>query len=375
MDITLSLNGDSTSIDVIKYCALYFDHITIDRPIHIHTVERLEKIKSKKKPINCNLHILRLFDITLFQHTKMLEDEGIIKYASPSLETLFSDKNRKINDQAKNFVGSNIYKLFPSSAVTPLKKDMKKSSITISGNPKPIVDEAIESYNNIFFEDAVNDLIKYKFHNNKDAPAEFYCLLVLYSGLFEDILHHICKGEHIVSNSAFINQIMQSLYIDKKSKVKKTSPLYNQIALNCMSILLPHVKDASMEDILELRFQAKDELYELKNYIDTFMEKINVETILELTPKEINTLIEQKITPAVNQFERKMKSIRITAIQNAVRNPVYYVPLITSAFSNLPQHIMLLSSLSLIALDTILEYRKNINNLKNDALYFTLKFK
>lgn len=246
----------------------------------------------------------------------------------------------------------------------------------VSGSPKPVVNEAIEAYDNIFCnEKAVKELIKLQFNNIKKFPKEFYCLLYLYAFMFRDIIQNISKGEHTVSNSGFVNQLLQSFYIEQRSNIKIKDPMYNQIALNCMSILLPYVKEASIEDILELRFQAKDEIFELRNYIEAFMGELNAETILELTPKEINTLIEQKITPAVNQFERKMKSIRITAFQNAVRNPVYYVPLITSVFSNLPQHMMLLSSLSLIALDTVLEYQKNINNLKNDALYFTLKFK
>ena len=77
MNISLLLNSDSTSIEVIKYCALYFDKITIDKSIHIYTIEKLEKTKSKHKPIKCNLHFLQLYDLDLDKHIKMLENEGI----------------------------------------------------------------------------------------------------------------------------------------------------------------------------------------------------------------------------------------------------------------------------------------------------------
>ena len=37
MDTRLCIDGGIDSVDTIKYCALYFDHIKIDRPVHIIT--------------------------------------------------------------------------------------------------------------------------------------------------------------------------------------------------------------------------------------------------------------------------------------------------------------------------------------------------
>lgn len=375
MNISLSLNGDTTSLDTIKYCALYFDKIAIDTHFHIHTVEELEKRKSKNKPVKCCLHFLALYDTSLHAHTKILEEEGILKYVSPAMDTFLSDEHTAINLHAKEIIGANIHKLFEPSVVSTVQHEKKKSGVIVTGNPKPIIDEAIEAYSNIFSTDAITDLIKYKFDGDCNGPIQFYCLLSLYSGLFEEILHHICIGEHIVTNSGFINDVLKSFYAEQRKKNKIPIDLYNQIAMDCMSMLLPYIKSASMEDILELRFQAKDELMELKNYIDTFISNLNVDVISQLTPKEIRMLTEEKIVPSIKQFERKMKSIQLTALQNAIRNPVYYVPLITSVLSNLPQQIAFLSSLSLIALDSVIGYRKLKNDLKNDALYFTVKLK
>lgn len=375
MNISLLLNSDSTSIEVIKYCALYFDKITIDKSIHIYTIEKLEKTKSKHKPIKCNLHFLQLYDLDLDKHIKMLENEGIVRSAYPSLHKMLDKEHRLINAAAKNIVGANIGQLFSPGVVSPIQFKKNRNFIYIEGKTEIISDEARESFNNIFSNKEINDLIKYKFDNFQNAPIEFYCLLCLYTGMFENFLYHISMGEHVVSNSGFVNNIVQSFYRHQSKNSKISDSLYNQIALNCLTIILPHIRNLSMEDILELRYQAKDELLELRNYIDTFMESLSADKILTLSNQEINSLIEQKIQPAINQFERKVKSIHLTALQNVMRNPTIYVPLIASIFSDLPQQIGLLSSLSLIAADTIIEYCKNKNELKNDALYFTIKLR
>ena len=54
-------------------------------------------------------------------------------------------------------------------------------------------------------------------------------------------------------------------------------------------------------------------------------------------------------------------------------NPMYYAPLLTSLFTNISIHQTLLASLGLITADSIMEYHKNKNNIKNDALYFLIK--
>lgn len=126
MNIALSLNGDSSSIDVIKYCALYFDSITIDMPVYFHTFEKIKTGKSKKHN-KLRVRFLPLFDRTLLQHTKMLEDEGIVKYAIPSAELPVSEETIKIDHSAMNFVLSNIYKLFQGTEVSTLKEENEKN--------------------------------------------------------------------------------------------------------------------------------------------------------------------------------------------------------------------------------------------------------
>lgn len=73
-----------------------------------------------------------------------------------------------------------------------------------------------------------------------------------------------------------------------------------------------------------------------------------------------------------------MKDIKISAAQkfiNNMANPLYYAPLLTSLFTNISVHQTLLASLGLITADSIIDYCKNKNSIKNDSLYFSIKLR
>lgn len=380
MNISLLLNGDSTSLDTLKYCALYFDKITLDEPIYIHTMNRIGKKKPKNKKHLYDVHFLRLFDLSLKDQIEVLKKEGIARTAfAVNTDSIFHKKlsknaQKRINSLAKAVVGMNLKKLFDPKGISPIHTKGKRSSVHIEGRPKIICDEAKEAFENLFSEEELSDVTKCIFDNNPNSPIELYCLSNLYLCMFEYIFCHLCLGESVASNSNFVNEIIHSIF-QEQTETRMPNMLRNQIALDCVTILLPHIRNVSMEDILELRYQANDELMELRNYIDVFLRSLSVDAVLELSVDEIELLVKQKIEPSIRQLERKMKSIRLTAIQNAMKNPTVYVPFVTSAFSNMPQQVGLLSSLSLIAADTFIEFRKNQMELENDALFFTIKLR
>lgn len=370
MNIALSLNGDSSSLDVIKYCALYFDHISVDTPINVHTIIPLERIKSKNKQHKYNMHFLPLYDVDLLTHVDLLKKEGILETSNP----MWYSNEESINSVAKTIVATEISKHFTPGTISHVKTSKKRHSIEITGVPKAITPEFVDSFNNVFSENALNDLVKYKLHGRKEL-SQFYCLLSLYSFLLNDIFCHICSSDNVATNSNFLNDIISTIYADM---AKTNNHKECQIALNALPILLPNIKDANMEDILEIRLNAADELIELRNYIDNLSQTIASERFYTASPQELQQLLNQKVNPAIHQLERKMKDIKISAVQkfiNNMANPMYYAPLLTSLFTNISVHQTLLASLGLITADSIMEYCKNKNSIKNDALYFSIKLR
>ena len=370
MNIALSLNGDSSSLDVIKYCSLYFDHIYIDTPIDVHTIIPSEKIKTKKKPHKCNIHFLPLFDIELLSHTELLKKEGILE----SGNFIWSSDIAGVNSVAKTIVATEMIEHFTPGTISAVNSTKKEHNVKITGAPKTFTPELIEAFNNVFSENALNDLIKHKLYGRNEV-AQFYCLLSLYSNMLNCIFCHICSGENVATNSIFLNGIVNNVYND----ISKTSNHKEcQIALNALPILLPNIRNASIEDILEIRLNASDELLELRNYIDNLALTISPEKFYSLSPQELQQLLNQRINPAIRRLERKMKEVKISSVQkfiNNMANPMYYAPLLTSLFTNISVHQTLLLSLGLISIDSIMEHCKNMNSIKNDALYFSIKLR
>ena len=164
MNISLLLNGDSTSLDTLKYCALYFDKITLDEPIRIHTLKRIGKKKPKNKKERYNVHFLRMYDWTLAQQIEMLEKEGIARrdFAIDTDSIFHKRISRKTQEQinafAKSAIGMNLNKLFAPQSISPVHTKGNRSSIHIEGRPPIICDEAKEAFENIFSVDCIMKL-------------------------------------------------------------------------------------------------------------------------------------------------------------------------------------------------------------------------
>lgn len=145
--------------------------------------------------------------------------------------------------------------------------------------------------------------------------------------------------------------------------------------MNCMSIMLPNIAQASFEDILELRLKAKDELLELRYYLDYIVSQIKPTNFNE----DICTkIIATQINPAIKNLEHKFKDIKLNVVQKflaEIKNPLSYAPFIATIFTDIPSHIMLIASLTGIGLSTATEYYKKKNELEENSLFFLLKLR
>jgi len=143
-----------------------------------------------------------------------------------------------------------------------------------------------------------------------------------------------------------------------------------------MSILLPNIPNAPIEDILEIRQKAKNELIELQNYIDGIANEIDIEKFTISSEDEINYWLHKKINPSIAQLERRFKDIRIKTLQEFLKkmfNPLKYAPLITSFIADAPLWMSLTASGLFISIDTLLTWLKCQNDIKDHSLYFTVK--
>ena len=361
MDIVLNLNSTQNAIDVLKYCVLYFDKVSVDMPYFIETVESIGPADSDGR-IPSEIHFTPYCSNAILSSIHFLENEGLVITDEKAIL-----RAHDFNMLAKDIVGDNLNLLFK-------KEDFEKRgrSVTFSMDAKLISEEAMEAISEIVSEEKKDHISRYKFKGGQ--VPDFYLAMSLYVSLLQLLLAHMSLSENTICNSTVLNNMVGNS-LNRVRKKRERNNLKGLAMLNAMKILLPNISEASLEDILDIRLLAKDELIEMRAYIDSTLKELSNEGIYEMSPTDISRLVEQKITPTVSQFERKLQDIRLSSVQSfikGIQNPLSYAPLITTFFAQVPAHITLLASLGLISFEAVIEYIKNRNSLKNNPLYFTI---
>ena len=180
----------------------------------------------------------------------------------------------------------------------------------------------------------------------------------------------------MVTNSSIINEILLNYYSLHNKKIRKAGLKYNFAQIEATKILLPFVQNAPMDDVLEIRYKANDELLELRNYVETTLKSLSNEDFFNSSLDEIGQILNQKITPSINQFERKLKGLNVVTAQEFIKNmanPLYYSPMLTTFFTNVPAIVSVGFSLGMISLQTFLQRKSKKIEIQNDPLYFTVK--
>lgn len=362
MDIALNLNSTQNAMDVLKYCTLYFDKLSIDVPYLIESVEVTGSEDSDGK-FPSIIHFTPYCSDAVLAANRFLEKEGLVK---PN--KLIATKKHEFNTLAKDIVADNLNLLFE-------EKEFKRKgrSVSFLADTRLISDEASEAIKEILSKEKVEHISQNKFAGQR--VPDFYLAMSLYTCLMEQLLAHMSLNDNTICNSMVLNSMIRNS-LNKSKKKKNKDYIRNWAILNAMKILLPNISGASLEDILDIRLIAKDELTEMRAYIDSTLIALSNENIFEMNPSDVNRIVEQKINPAIRQFERKLEDINLTSVQSFVKNlqnPLSYAPMITTFFANVPVDITLSASLGLISFETALEYIKNKNNIKNDPLYFTVE--
>lgn len=365
MEIVLNLNSVENSLDLIKYCTLYFDKIRIDSPVAIDSVETLSDTPDGKGRYPSKINFTPYISDSVSVIQNMLIEEGI---CADAVDTTWG----QYTQLAKKIVVQNSHLFFSPESFT-----LHKNSMEICADAEIISDEAKQAILEIISQE---DRCRIKsestaFKYASDVP-DFYFVLNLYRGLVELMLSHIEKGDNVVTNSSIINEILLNYYSLHNKKLRKAGLKYNFAQIEATKILLPFVQNAPMEDILEIRYKANDELLELRNYVEKTLKNLSDKVFLNLPLDEIRQILNQKITPSVNQFERKLKGLNVVTAQKFIKNmanPLYYAPMLTTFFTNVPAIASMGFSLGMISLQTFLQRKSKKIEIQNDPLYFTVK--
>ena len=361
MDISLNLNSTQNSLDVLKYSILYFDKVTVDFPFVVEDVIEVGRKKRGKTP--CKIIFTPYSSKIMRETVNYLEKEEVLYQARRS-------PSQDYHSIAKSIVGANLNLLFDSAAYT-LGKDGHSASFM--SDTKIASEEALDALNEIITDELRENISKYKF-NGFPVP-DFYLAFCLYESLLADLLSHLYQNDNVLCNSMVLNSMLCNMFSNADPLLTKNY-MQQMAKMNALEILLPNIREASIDDILETKYLAKDELIEMRSYIDSTIKDLEKANIFESADAlEIRRIIEGKIIPAIRQFERKLQDIKLESIQSFIhklQNPLSYAPLITSFFSDTPVSVTFGASLGIIAIESLIEYKQKKNEIRNNPLYFTV---
>lgn len=360
MNIRLSISGNNDSLNIIKLCILYFDNITIEVPKYIYC-----EATDKNSLLFC---VNSFFDDNLMNQINYLISNQIVLEDNVDLDKisaklLSKEFSTDFDELANKILFENIYNIFDNIKV-------KNNSVIYNDNTIIIPNDINEIMNNISTEHIDKYFKTYPISENCSEKLRkiYYCNLII-QNLLSSIFYNIFKGRISISNSQTVNELLCKYHNNDK-----ISPSINEsINLNNISLFLPNLSNASFDDILEIKNEAKDELEEFRQYID-ILNHANGNTQSEYEIKKIKYDIDNSI----KNFEYKIKDIKINVVQKffmEIKNPSSYAPLLGTLFGNVPAYISLLVSIGLISTNVGLEYIKQLNNIKKDNMYFLFKIR
>lgn len=349
----INLNGSNDSLKVLKLCILYFEDIIIQLPKYYYYVSKKDNDFLKQ------IYYLKEYYNVEIRYSKydVFEIEG---------------ENAKAPSELANFswniVFDNLDSIFDNCIIIDDEKGFQEYAI--SRYTRIRNNEFKEIVNNTY-KDVFNDYNKY---GCKIIPDDYniytamYCEALIKCSLC-NILSDMLENKEIVNDSQFITDLLIKYYKGREV----ASVLKNNIHTNCLSIMLPNLSNATFDDIYEMKYKMKDEFTELRYYISTLTNNINI-TEYDSSYQQIC----MKINSSIKNLEHKIKTLKLTVAQKFVteiKNPLSYAPLLGSLFINMPEHISLLASIGLIGANTGLEYIKQLEEIKNDNMYFLFKLR
>lgn len=373
MKISLNLDNTNDSLDIVKYCTLYFDHVMIDLH-HIDTGIQVHIDPSGEK-LQLTKHFILYCSEEIQKISRILIEEKIYPDESQSEVDTQKKNNDKIQQIAQNLVAKNANLLFSPDSFE-FKTDNEKTDFILKQNAKVISDEGKFAYEKSLSQKDRDKLIEILQSKGVKHPNDALLTFFLYIELVKAQLRHIENCDNTLGNSSIVNRILFNYYSSQSKRTNDNGLKFNFAKVEAAKILLPFVRNAPIEDILEIRRKANDELLELRNYIDTTLHDLSHKGINHLSYDEITRQLEQKINPSIKQFKRKLKDLNIYTAKEFIKNmanPLYYSPLLTTFFTNISPSTSLGLSVGMISAYTYLQRKSKHLEIENDPLYFTVK--
>ncbi|MFA6084686.1 hypothetical protein [Mucilaginibacter sp.] len=343
-------NSDITpkAANEIKLLALYYDKINIVNDA-VYT--------PKFETTNGKFEFAGVEDIQFIprkfrEDYKLLIDEGLMSItkrdekADDPYEKQFASKISEIVNASNSY----IYPLHPEKPDT-----------------KIITEEVFDIMTNIF-----------DFEPGK--PVGVNLVWWYYAFKLKWFVKLLMEGQTCITSSNNLNHLFTALIkeseqLNFKSGVEGYS---KSLAFDALKIGLPNPDNLSLEDILELKLKLKDELGLFYQTINAIEVKNKQLFDTNINHKEYEAVFYSEIQKPLRELETKMKNLKSKTFRlfvDKMKDYKTYVPLVGTVVASIPIQYAILTSLSMTAGQSYLEFKEEKREIKNNGLYFLLKFK
>lgn len=332
----------------IKLLALYYDKI--------HVVN--DNVYSPKfKTINGNIEFtgteaLEFISKTFRNDYKVLIDENIIEVTKRD-ENVEDEYEQRFSKKISDLVNTNLNLIFPNH---PTEKDGK------------------------IITEEVYDIMKYMVDFEWGKPVERDFIWWYYAFKTKWSLKILMEGNNCVSSSNNLNVLFSGLLNELNVSNKKlgTKGYNKSFAFDALKLSLPNPDTLSLEDILELKYNLKDELSLFSQTVNSIEVKNKQLFDQDIKENEYEAMFFNDIQKPMKDLETKMKNLKSKTFRKFIermQNPKSYVPLVGTVAASLPLEYALLTSIGFLTGQTFLEFKEEQRELKNNGLYFLLKLK
>ncbi|TMB64438.1 MAG: hypothetical protein E6J54_27950 [Deltaproteobacteria bacterium] len=342
-------------IDDLKIAALYFDRITIVEH-RLYNVERVSRDEGVVKDI---VHFVQN---DFRAHTSFLASEGIIEY-SDQAGSLKEALRKKMRIQSEKIISEAINVLYlEENVVRNSKGDKVRAGFAFS-------DPEVAAIHKAFL-----------WPIGIGKTVELGLITQYYTTLLESMLASLLSNNTSLTASKLLNRLIKYSYEkdaikSRRERIVQDAGVTSALAYEAIKIALPDVSMFSFEDILEIRYQLRNELERFRRDMEKMNDGLIAAQDALYVVSNAEKIVKKNIAPALEDLNKKIKRARTGILRklfDEIRDPKSYTPLIGTLFEQVPVHIAALLSLGLISTATAWDYLREMREIKESGLYYLI---
>lgn len=342
-------------IDDLKIAALYFDRITTVE----HRLYNVERVSRDEGVIKDIVHFVQN---DFRAHTSFLASEGIIEY-SDQAGSLKEALRKKMRIQSEKIISEAINVLYlEENVVRNSKGDKVRAGFAFS-------DPEVAAIHKAFL-----------WPIGIGKTVELGLITQYYTTLLESMLASLLSNNTSLTASKLLNRLIKYSYEkdaikSRRERIVQDAGVTSALAYEAIKIALPDVSMFSFEDILEIRYQLRNELERFRRDMEKMNDGLIAAQDALYVVSNAEKIVKKNIAPALEDLNKKIKRARTGILRklfDEIRDPKSYTPLIGTLFEQVPVHIAALLSLGLISTATAWDYLREMREIKESGLYYLI---